>query len=264
MTLQTISATRKKHTAIDLVAILLVLTSIPTVIQYVYADMYGYEAIKPSGSFTEIKSVSGEVYTYLNSITTNGQHIDRLIYMTNTNDFSMGVGYYDTKSGGTEFYKWLRYQDNGSINNNNHWLSTTGPSAETWVSLEVVETSSNVFDFKVSGSSQGTLTCNPSCPNLLIAGAAAWGSGASSSDMNVNTGFQNLKFKRNTDSTALGWAGNYAIWKCANYPNNQNSVGISFPSGINAMWVDSVVTDACNYTDGTEVAGYLYNGGAGG
>jgi hypothetical protein len=255
---------RKKHTAIDLMAVLLVITTIPALVPFIHAEMYGYEAIKPSGSFTELTSVSGQMYTYLNSITTNNRHIDRLVYMTNINDFTMGVGYYDSKSGGTEIYKWLRYQDNGSINNNNHWLASTGPSSEAWTSVEVSETSANVFNFKVNGGSLGTITCNPNCPNLLIAGAAAWGNGASSSEMNVNTGFQSLQFKRNTDSSAQNWAGNYAIWKCANYPDNANSVGIDFVSGINAFWVDSSVADECEYTDGTEIAGYLYNSDAGG
>lgn len=267
MTLERTSEQRKKHTAISLAVILLAMTIIPVASQSVHADMYGYQAIKPSGSFTELKSVSGEIFTYLNSISANNKHIDRIIYMTNTNDFTMGVGYYDSKGTGSESYKWLRYQDNGNLNDNNHWVSSSGPGSETWQSVEVLETgTSSVYDFKIGSTSQGTLTCNPSCPNLTFAGAAAWGNGASGSDMNVNTGFQNLKFKRNTDSSSIGWDGNWNLRKCANYPDATGSVGWSLasPPNINAFWVDSVVDDDCEYTDGTESAGYLYNGGAGG
>lgn len=123
---------QKQYKAISLVALMLVMTIIPVASQYAFAEMYGYQAIKPSGSFTELKSVSGDIYTYLNSITASNKHIDRIIYMTNTNDFTMGVGYYDSKGTGSESYKWLRYQDNGNLNNNNHWVSSTGPGAETW------------------------------------------------------------------------------------------------------------------------------------
>lgn len=243
-----------------------IMSSAPSLsFQNAYAAEYGYQAIKPSGSFTEIKSVKGEVYTYLNSISIDGKHIDRMIYMTDTNDYTMGVGYYNSQSSGNESYKWLKYQDNGSINDNFHWLSSTGPSSETWKTLEVIETSTDTFDFKVGGSSIGTKTCDPSCPNLLYAGAVAWGSGTGS-DHDVDTGFQKLEFKRNNDSVFKDWNSNYNTKKCANFPDSSGEVGFNWPTAnnINEVWIDVVTADDCEFTDGTEVAGWLYNDGAGG
>lgn len=257
----------KKHTTIILGIILFTVILIPTFSQSASAVMYGYQAIKPIGTFTELKSVGGQIYTYTGSITANNQHIDRMVYMTNINDFTMGVGYYDSKGTGSETYKWMRYQDNGTLNNNNHYVATYGPTAQTWQSVEVYETgTSSLYDFKIGTTSLGTIPCNPSCPNMLYAGAVAWGTGTDSSQMNVNTGFQNLNFKRNTDTNPVSWNGNINLRKCYNFPDTTGSVGwvLATPLNYNAFWVDSAVGDDCEFTDGTESPGYMYNGGAGG
>jgi len=233
-------------------AILLLSISLPNI----YAGDFGYQATNPNGG--EVKKVKGDMWTYLSGLSTTNKHVDRIFYITDTGDFSVGVGYYDSTNGvPTESYKWLRYWDEGGVNNNFHFLSATGPSSAGWHSFEVLEVDANTYDLKVDGSSLGTRDCSTaSCPNPTIAGVASWGTSTSSSDF-VKADFKNLQHDVGTGYK--GWQAESTDYKCQNSPS---SVGFNkvVDTSMNQIQIDLGATDECSI----DLSVWLYNSGGGG
>lgn len=229
-------------------------------LQSAYAGDFGYQATNPDGG--EVKKAKGDFWTYLGGLLTSSKHVDRIIYLTDTNDFSVGVGYYDwTNSGGTESYLWLRYWDEGGVNSNFHYLSSTGPSSEGWHSIEVYEVDSNTYDFKVDGSSLNTLDCSTTCDDPTIAGVASWGSSTSSSDF-VRADFKNLQLDDagDADSGYISWNTESTDYKCNNWPSSLKFVLPLTGNSIDQVQIDVGSVDECSVNSDV----WLYNGGSGG
>lgn len=253
-----------KHSKLFLLIPLVALIMPIAVGENAYADSYGHEGEKPlqtTPSWSHLTNVKGDIYTYQTSISSGtNTHIDRMVYLTDTNSFSMGAGYYEgTTNTGTEYYRYMYYvDDDGAMNDNQHYLYTTHiPSSPSWVTAEVVESGTSSFSFNVAGYNVGSYSCTGTCTSAVIAGAASWGSD-STSHMNVIADIKNLKLERNTDTSYVTWSSvdDGFAYHCENYPE---TVGLNFPTNINEMQVNFNTTDLCS-VDGD----YLYNEGAGG
>ncbi len=256
LALMTIRTLRSKSKLLFLPVALLTLSMI--VIDAAYGSIWGYQAVKPSGSFNEVIGVKGNIFPYKGGINGANQHVDRMAYLTDTANFSVGIGYYDyTDASNVERYRIFRYWDNG-IDNNFHLLTSTDPS--TWFTAEVIAISSTIYDFKINGASIGTRSCSTSCPNPTIAGTASWGTGTTSS-MNVNANHKDLQLRRDTDSAYQSWNAVANELKCDEAPN---TLGIEYPlanNNIDQIIIDATTAHECLQDNSSP---WLYNGGAGG
>lgn len=253
MTFKQLQNKSSKKTMLFIPVLLLVLTiGMPSA----FAGDYGYQAINPTGG--EVKKVKGDMWTYVGGLSNSNKHVDRIFYMYDILDFSVGVGYYDwTNGSGTESYKWLRFWDDGGVYSNLHYLSSTGPSSGGWHSGEVYEVSSSTYGFKIDGSSQGNLSlCSGSCPNPTVAGVAAWGTSTSSSD-NVKADFKNLKVDTGSGYSSFNSAASET--KCNNSPS---SLKFNYPlsgNNIDQVQIDLGSVDECSSNSSV----WLYASGGG-
>lgn len=248
----------KQKTFIIIPAILLVLSiGIPSV----FAGNYGYQATNPDGG--EVTKSKGSFWTYLGGLASSNIHVDRMIYLTDVSGFTVGVGYYDSTNGaGTESYKWLRYWDEGATYDNLHYLSASGPGAEGWSSIEVLEVDSDTYDFKVAGSSQGTLDCHTaSCNNPTITGVASWSTSTSGSDR-LKADFKDLTVDDagDADSGYISWNTESTDYKCNNSPSTLKFELPLASNNIDQVQIDLGSVDECAVNSSV----WLYNGGSGG
>lgn len=242
-----------KQTMFLIPVMLLVLTlGIPQA----FAGDYGYQGINPSG--TEVKKVKGDFWTYVGGLSNSNKHVDRIFYMYDILDFSVGVGYYDwTNGSGTESYKWLRFWDDGGVYSNFHYLSSTGPSSGGWHSAEIYEVDSKTYGFKIDGSSLGNKShCSVSCPNPTIAGVASWGTSTSASD-NVKADFKNLNVDMGSGYNT--WNSASTETKCNNSPS---SLKFNYPlasNNVDQAQIDLGSVDECSSNSSV----WLYASGGG-
>jgi hypothetical protein len=248
---------REKRTFVFIPALLLILSlGFPNA----FAGDYGYQAIDPDGG--EVIKSKGRVWTYQNSLSNNGNHIDRILYVTDVGDFTAGVGYYTSQTSGVETYKWLRYWDEGGTYNNQHWLSSTGPSSASWVTIEVYEVDSNTYAFKAGGSSLGNLDCHvATCDSTTITGVASWGTSTSSSDSNIAQ-FDSLVLEDTGDADTgyISWNTEANQLKCNNSPSTMKFEWPLSGNNIDYVVIDAGSTDECSIDSSV----WLYNGGSGG
>ncbi|GIU71966.1 MAG: hypothetical protein KatS3mg003_1445 [Candidatus Nitrosocaldaceae archaeon] len=219
---------------------------IPTISYAV--QQYGYHAIKPSGSFSEILGVKGKIYPYASSTT---DHVDRMIYLFTTANpkLSIGIGHVDFGNGAIYY---TGYFDEG-LNDDVHYI--LGGSPTNWYTAEVVtpNTSSTTYYWKINGITKGSYDCS-TCNPITLAGATSWGNNANS----VYGNFKDLQLKRNTDTQYQYFQSIVNLKKCKELPS---TLGFEYPlsgNSINQLIVDATTQHECT---GDVSDQWLYRGG---
>lgn len=262
MTVKALYERKKLQTSKSLLMgsiVALLAISIPVV---AYADIYGYQAIKPSGSaWTEVTHAKGTILGLLDTITTADRHIDRLVYVYDPfTAFTAGTGYYTyTDSSNNSFNHYYKFRHLSGTDM--HVLRANGPSTNVWFDAEIIQKSSTEYQGKINGQDIGSMFCTSGdCPDPTIAGSASWGDG-STSEMNVKAKIKTLQFKRDIDSTYQNWQGNNSLYKCKVDPS---SINFDLPtnSNVNEYWIEINSQNECNYAPGDHQ--WLFSGGNGG
>ncbi|MEM2856597.1 MAG: hypothetical protein QW416_05805 [Candidatus Nitrosocaldaceae archaeon] len=213
------------------------------------AQQYGYQTIKPGGSYSKIIGVKGQIYPYTGSSTTD--HVDRMIYLFSSKEpyLSVGLGHVEYSYGNIYY---TRYFDEG-LKQNIHWVYNGSPT--NWYTAEVYTTSSTskTYYWKINGQVIGSWDCT-TCNPINIAGVTSWGNNANY----VNGNFKDLQLKRNTDTNYQYFNSVANLRKCYEEPT---TLGFEYPlqnNSINQLIVDATSVHECS---GDVYNGWLYRAG---